>query len=582
MVMGRSRISHFVIMKFSFLFICLFSQSLCFITGTGYSTIEDVRDAASKSDLSAFQGNIVRLPDDVYNSSSKELKDLVAKAIGQASKTGADEKLLRRLLDQEITLAAINNDLQIFRKHILANLVPQGAYAEVCKSVKGARNRFVLAQTIIDAQNWSLLGVFLLDGELTDSCASMIMSKLCSLPDDDFTENLSKAVAEILINTRDLLSEARRDDYKCFKKVGKLRYTDAFSVYSKIMKSARREGLAVDSDLVATIEAAEMFYEPLRAYLRPLLRSSHPSADFEVGEKMGEGGNGRVFSIKMRGTGTEKALKIVKLKPYKTMKSQAKEITIHMDIPHHENILEIQAVYQVGNELFIVLPLMSGGSLASTLNPRNLSLIKEARVCKLGEPEIALVARQILSGLAHMHKNGFIHRDLKLDNVLWDKEGTIKIADFGHSIRLRLDQEVPAGNHWFGTSYWRAPELVGGTEYDSSVDIWAFGICLAEILRGGDPPHSRIRSQSAIDEAIFEKGTPKMSYLSKFSPKLQDFVKKCLAVDKDKRATAAELLKHPFLRKYKNKSSARDKRKLAKRLEVVKKELLVKSERKAT
>jgi serine/threonine protein kinase len=84
--------------------------------------------------------------------------------------------------------------------------------------------------------------------------------------------------------------------------------------------------------------------------------------------------------------------------------------------------------------------------------------------------------RQILEGVAHLHENNFVHRDIKGDNILLDSEGNIKLADFGCSKTLENIDIDGKMSHEQGTICWRAPETVKTTEdalqYVFESDIW--------------------------------------------------------------------------------------------------------------
>lgn len=85
-----------------------------------------------------------------------------------------------------------------------------------------------------------------------------------------------------------------------------------------------------------------------------------------------------------------------------------------------------------------------------------------------------------------IHANKQIHRDIKSDNILTDKKGRIKIADFGYALQLTFDKLKTDG--LAGTTAWMAPELVKKEEYNEMVDIWSLGIVIIELCEG-EPPY---------------------------------------------------------------------------------------------
>ena len=90
--------------------------------------------------------------------------------------------------------------------------------------------------------------------------------------------------------------------------------------------------------------------------------------------------------------------------------------------------------------------------------------------------------QQLLSGLQHCHEKGIMHRDIKASNLLIDRNGVLKIADFG--LATSIEAEGPLTNRVV-TLWYRAPELLlGSTDYGYSIDLWSAGCLLAEMFVG--------------------------------------------------------------------------------------------------
>ncbi|NXC30381.1 PAK3 kinase, partial [Campylorhamphus procurvoides] len=130
--------------------------------------------------------------------------------------------------------------------------------------------------------------------------------------------------------------------------------------------------------------------------------------------------------------------------------------------------------YLVGEELWLVMEYMDGGTLFDVISKAHLS-----------EEEMAAVSRECLKGLDFLHSNGVIHRDIKSSNILIRTDGCVKLGDFGLCGQINLEQSYR--NSVTGTSWWMAPEVVTSKPYGPKVDIWSLGIVGLEMLEGEAP-----------------------------------------------------------------------------------------------
>ncbi len=175
-----------------------------------------------------------------------------------------------------------------------------------------------------------------------------------------------------------------------------------------------------------------------------------------------------------------------------------------------------------------------------------------------------LTSSKTCKGLAHLHSQNIIHRDIKSDNVLLDARGNVKISEFSgtpHSLLKKTNNPFPADFGFcakltdqkskratmVGTPYWMAPEVVKQKEYGSKVDMWSLGIMAIEMIES-EPPYLNEEPLKALF-LIATNGTPTLKNPDKLSRELKVFLSQCLTVDVKNRATAQEILAGDFLKR---------------------------------
>lgn len=184
-----------------------------------------------------------------------------------------------------------------------------------------------------------------------------------------------------------------------------------------------------------------------------------------------------------------------------------------------------------GSTLWIVMEYLEGGSLLDLLN----------RLGPFREPEVAVMCRETLFGLAYLHDRGKIHRDIKSANILLGLDGSVKLADFG--VAAHLSSNLSCRNTFVGTPYWMAPEVIKQADYDTKADIWSLGITAIELLLG-EPPLSEWHPMRAI---FLIPRSPAPVLVGNFSAESKHFIELCLVKQPRDRPNVAELLQHPFI-----------------------------------
>ena len=232
------------------------------------------------------------------------------------------------------------------------------------------------------------------------------------------------------------------------------------------------------------------------------------------------------------------------------------------DKPGEENIIKLKQI------IFI----KKTGTLNLVFEYMETDLLELMKSCEpktLKEDQIRDIMHQTLLGLAFMHKYGFFHRDMKPENLLLTRN-KLKIADFGLAREIR---SVPPYTEYVSTRYYRAPEcILKSTNYNSPIDIWALGCIMAEMYTHPQPLFCGANEKEVLFRICSVLGTPTHDVwndgirqanivgikfptcpgndLEKIIPEASseaiDMIKSMLKWDPNKRATAKNLLNHPF------------------------------------
>ncbi|KAL6968837.1 calcium,calmodulin-dependent protein kinase [Sarracenia purpurea var. burkii] len=202
----------------------------------------------------------------------------------------------------------------------------------------------------------------------------------------------------------------------------------------------------------------------------------------------------------------------------------------------HPNILQIYRVFEDENFLHVVTDLCDSADLYDRLT-------KSART--FSEPEAASVFQQLMSAIAHCHRVGVAHRDIKPDNILFDRRNKLKLADFG-SAELFGCSERQTMRGVVGTPYYVAPEILSGREYSEKVDVWSAGVILYIMLAGVPPFYGE--SAAETFEAVMRGNLrfPTKIFRS-VSPEAKDLLRKMICKDVFRRLSAEQVLRHPWI-----------------------------------
>lgn len=275
---------------------------------------------------------------------------------------------------------------------------------------------------------------------------------------------------------------------------------------------------------------------------------------FDLLKVLGTGAYGKVFLVRKRtgaDTGRLYAMKVLKkasiVQRKKTTEHTKTERQVLEAVRDSPFLVTLHYAFQTDAKLHLILDYVSGGELFTHLYQRE----------HFTEDEVRIYIGEVILALEHLHKLGIIYRDIKLENILLDKEGHIVLTDFGLSKEfLPHERDSNARTYSFcGTIEYMAPEVVRGgtTGHDIAVDWWSVGVLTYELLTGASPftIDGEKNTQQEISRRILKTDPPVPSHLN---PIVRDFIQRLLVKDPRQRlgggpGDAKELKEHPFFKK---------------------------------
>jgi len=227
-------------------------------------------------------------------------------------------------------------------------------------------------------------------------------------------------------------------------------------------------------------------------------------------------------------------LKNVSLRESKILKSLQK----------HNNIVRMKSVSRIEKKYVISMEKCKGGDLFDAVNRFNTHTTKS-------------IVRQILDGIAYIHKNGYIHCDIKLENIMLTDESqdspVVRIIDFGSTQLIKNH-----GEGCIGTMGYISPDIIMG-KYNEKTDMWSLGVVVFILIFKFNPFNPRGYQGNHYSSIVSKKimkgfsSEVKAGYGAFFpammprSELVRDFISRMLTSDKDSRMSPEEALNHPWL-----------------------------------
>lgn len=195
---------------------------------------------------------------------------------------------------------------------------------------------------------------------------------------------------------------------------------------------------------------------------------------YRVGKSLGKGAFGKVNLAVHKLTQSLCVLKSIKIKDDSQSKKVMQEVYMLRKVKHM-NIVRLFEYFETDKHILFVIELCAGGDL--------LNYVRRRR--RLKEDVAKCFFKQVIESLAYCHSKGILHRDIKLDNILLDTKGIIKICDFGVGKIVKKGEKM---TEQCGTPAYIAPEILKDEGYYGfAVDIWSAGVVLFAMLYGTVP-----------------------------------------------------------------------------------------------
>ena len=279
---------------------------------------------------------------------------------------------------------------------------------------------------------------------------------------------------------------------------------------------------------------------------RPTIKSKYSLRNFKylTNSKndvivIGKGGYGKLYLSKNVIDNKEYAIKNISKKKMKEVGVDIsvikREIDVHIRITH-PHIIKLFSFFEDRHNFYLAMEYAQKGNLYQLIQKKK----------GMDENEAFHYFIQVVSAIYFLHINGYAHRDIKPENILLDKNGQVKLCDFGWCVNISKGERIT----FCGTYEYMAPEMINDELYDMGIDIWSLGVLLYGMIHGYSPfraHHFQKDAKSAMKEIFMNIKNNNYVIERNISEECIDLIDKLLTIDQKKRIKINEILLHPWV-----------------------------------